>query len=172
MRTVLVLRIFAADTQTTLTKAKLASVPTETYSTSNPYTISTPRDRQLQFEPQTNNRLIGTDGVYTVTLPATTVTNADEEIIRIAAIVKASPDFGGVALTSHHCKPCNCMHPSRHVLVSASNSLPAIPLYSIAIQLQSLRIYCTMSHGTCTMLLKSSLTTGVLRTLQSQLHLT
>jgi hypothetical protein len=55
---------------------------------------------QLQFEPQTNNNLIGTDGVYTVNLPTTTVTNVADGTIRDAAVAKASKDFGGVALTS------------------------------------------------------------------------
>jgi hypothetical protein len=55
---------------------------------------------QLQFEPQTDNNLIGTDGIYTVRLPTTIVTNAADETIRNAAIAKASHDFGGVALNA------------------------------------------------------------------------
>jgi hypothetical protein len=102
IKKVLVLRIVAADAQTTASEAELANkifgASEDVLNLKSLYNQCS--NGQLQFEPQTNNNLIGTDGVYTVNLPTTTVTNVADGTIRDAAVAKASQDFGGVALTS------------------------------------------------------------------------
>ena len=100
VKTVLVLRIEAADAQTTASEAVLANsifgASGDVLNLKSIYNQCS--NGQLQFEPQTNHYLIGTDGVYTVRLPATTVIGAPDDTIREAAITQASQDFGGVAL--------------------------------------------------------------------------
>ena len=102
VKTVLVLRIVASDKQTTATEAELADkifgASGDVINLKSLYNQCS--NGQLQFEPQTNNNLIGTDGVYTVSLPTTVVTNADDSTIRDAAIAKAQQDFGGTALNT------------------------------------------------------------------------
>jgi hypothetical protein len=102
VKTVLVLRIVAQDAQTTGTEADLANkifgASGDVLNLKSLYNQCS--NGQLRFEPQTNNNLIGTDGVYTVSLPTTIVTGASDGTIRDAAVSKASQDFGGVALTS------------------------------------------------------------------------
>jgi Gametolysin peptidase M11 len=102
VRKVLVLRIVASDAQTTATEAELANkifgASGDVINLKSLYNQCS--NGQLQFEPQTNNDLIGTDGVYTVNLPTTVVTDADDSTIKDAALAKASQDFGGVALNT------------------------------------------------------------------------
>jgi hypothetical protein len=102
VKKVLVLRIVASDKQTTATEAELANkifgASGDVLNLKSLYNQCS--NGQLQFEPQTNNNLIGTDGVYTVSLPTTVVTNAADSTIRDAAVAKASQDFGGVALNT------------------------------------------------------------------------
>ena len=102
VKTVLVLRIVASDAQTTATEAELADkifgASGDVLNLKSLYNQCS--NGQLQFEPQTNNDFIGTDGIYTVSLPITIVTNAADETIRNAAVAKASQDFGGVALNT------------------------------------------------------------------------
>ena len=102
VKTVLVLRIEAADAQTTASEAVLANsifgASGDVLNLKSIYNQCS--NGQLQFEPQTNHNLIGTDGVYTVRLPTTTVIGASDDTIRDAAVAQASQDFGGVALNS------------------------------------------------------------------------
>ena len=98
----LVLRIVAQDAQTTGTEADLANkifgASGDVLNLKSLYNQCS--NGQLRFEPQTNNNLIGTDGVYTVSLPTTLVSGASDGTIREAALSKASQDFGGVALNT------------------------------------------------------------------------
>jgi hypothetical protein len=101
VKTVLVLRIVAADSQTTATEVELAN---KIFGASgDQINLKTLYNQcsngQLQFKPQTNN-LIGTDGVYTVTLPNTFVSGASDGDIVDAALAQASTDFGGIALNN------------------------------------------------------------------------
>jgi hypothetical protein len=102
VRKVLVIRIVASDAQTTATEAELANkifgASGDVLNLKSLYNQCS--NGQLQFEPQTTNDLIGTDGVYTVNLPTTVVTNAKDSTIKDAALAKASQDFGGVALNT------------------------------------------------------------------------
>jgi hypothetical protein len=102
VKKVLVLRVVAKDKQTTATEAELANkifgASGDAINLKSLYNQCS--SGQLQFEPQTSNNLIGTDGVYTVSLPNTIVTGADDGTIRDAAVEQASKDFGNVALTS------------------------------------------------------------------------
>ena len=51
-----------------------------------------------QFAPLTTNPTVGTDGVYTVSLPTTVVNGKADNVIRDAAVSKAEAQLG--ALTS------------------------------------------------------------------------
>jgi hypothetical protein len=100
VKKVLVLRVVAQDKQTTATEAQLANkifgASGDAINLKSLYNQCS--SGQLQFEPQTNNALIGTDGVYTVNLPNTIVSGADDGIIREAVLAQAVKDFGNVAL--------------------------------------------------------------------------
>ena len=65
---------------------------------------------ELQFEPLTTNTLVGTDGVYTVSMPTTVITGNPDNPIAIAAVNKAQQDLG-VTLTSIADLVMVCMPP-------------------------------------------------------------
>lgn len=49
---------------------------------------------EMNFNTVIGNQMINSDSVYTVNLPSTTVTGANDDDIRIAAINQATIDFG------------------------------------------------------------------------------
>jgi hypothetical protein len=51
-------------------------------------------DGKLQFQPLRTNSLVGSDGVYTVTLPTTFVSGKNDGTIRDAMVSKATFDLG------------------------------------------------------------------------------
>ncbi|KAI2503879.1 Gametolysin peptidase M11 [Fragilaria crotonensis] len=61
---------------------------------------------QLQFEPTTSNALVGTDGVYTVTLPTTIITGAADNPIAWAAVDKATAELGTLTNFADHVMVC------------------------------------------------------------------
>jgi hypothetical protein len=102
VKKVLVLRVVGANgVQTTASEAELANkifgASGDVLNLKSLYNQCS--NGQLQFEPQQNNA-IGLDGVYTVSLPNTIVTGADEGSIRDAAVAQASADFGDIALSA------------------------------------------------------------------------
>ncbi|KAI2503877.1 Gametolysin peptidase M11 [Fragilaria crotonensis] len=61
---------------------------------------------QLQFEPTTSNALVGTDGVYTVSLPSTIITGAADNPIAWAAVDKATAELGTLTSFADHVMVC------------------------------------------------------------------
>ncbi|KAI2504195.1 Gametolysin peptidase M11 [Fragilaria crotonensis] len=61
---------------------------------------------QPHFEPTTSNALVGTDGVYTVSLPSTTVTGAADNPIAWAAVDKATAELGDLTSIADHVMRC------------------------------------------------------------------
>jgi hypothetical protein len=100
VKKVLVIRVETADATTTASEAELENkifgANGDILNLKSLYNQCS--SGQLRFEPQTNNNLIGTDGVYTVSLPNHNVIGTDNDVIRDAAIDQASVDFGNVAL--------------------------------------------------------------------------
>jgi hypothetical protein len=93
---VLVLRAIASDKTTTATEAELSD---DIFGTSGDViNLKTQyrscSDNQLIFEPLTTNSLVGSDGVYTVNIPTTVVTNAADGDIVDAMVAKATADLG------------------------------------------------------------------------------
>ena len=112
VKKVLVLRIQAADSSTTASETQLsddifgaAGDPVNLKSQYNQCSYS-----QLQFEATTSNALVGSDGVYTVTLPTTNVTGANDNPIAWAAVNKAATELG-TALTNIANHVIVCMPP-------------------------------------------------------------
>ena len=60
---------------------------------------------QLQFEPATSAS-VGSDGVYTVTLPTTNVTSAVDSDIAWAAVNKAAAELGSLTSIANHVIVC------------------------------------------------------------------
>ena len=98
---VVVLRIIAQDKSTTASEAQLTD---DIFGTAgDPLNLKSQFDQcsygQLQFQPTTSVAAIGSDGVYTVRMPTTVVTNQADNPIAWAAVSKAEADLG-VSLTS------------------------------------------------------------------------
>jgi hypothetical protein len=95
-KTVLVIRAVAADSATTASEETLSDDVFGTLgdAVNLKSQYSQCSDGQLQFEPLTTNSLVGTDGVYTVNLPSTFVSGADDEVIYGAMVNQAIADLG------------------------------------------------------------------------------
>jgi hypothetical protein len=95
-KSVLVIRAIAADQSTTASESTLSDDIFGTFG--DPVNLrsqySQCSDGKLQFQPLTTNSLVGSDGVYTVTLPSTFVTGASDGTIRDAMLIKATVDLG------------------------------------------------------------------------------
>jgi hypothetical protein len=95
-KSVLVIRAVAADKETTASESQLSNNIFGTFgdSVTLKSQFSACSDGKLQFKPLTSNKLVGSDGVYTVRLPTTFVTNVTEATIREAILKKAQSDLG------------------------------------------------------------------------------
>jgi hypothetical protein len=96
VRTVLVIRIVARDSQTTATEAQLAD---DVFGADgDDLNLKTGYDQcsygQLQFEPLRTNAKVGSDGVYTVFIPNTTVKGVAVSVIANAAMDQVTNDLG------------------------------------------------------------------------------
>jgi len=93
---VLVIRAVAADRATTASESTLSDDIFGTFG--DPVNLrsqySQCSDGKLQFQPLTTNSKVGSDGVYTVNLPTTFVTGADDDVIRDEMVSKAAADLG------------------------------------------------------------------------------
>lgn len=108
VKRVLVLRIEAADSVTTASESKLADDifgaagdPVNLKSQFNQCSYG-----QLQFEPATSNAIVGSDGVYTVTLPTTKVTGVADHLIASAAVAEAERKLGMLTRIADHIMVC------------------------------------------------------------------
>lgn len=112
VKKVLVLRIEAADKATTASESELSD---DIFGTDGDLLnlksqFNACSYGQLQFEPLTSNGIVGTDGVYTVSLPTTIVTGGDDNAIAWAAVDKAEADLGDL-LTNFADHVVVCMPP-------------------------------------------------------------
>jgi hypothetical protein len=98
IKTVLVLRIEAADKATTASEAQLSDdiFGTDGDSLNLKSQFNECSYGQLQFEPLTSSAVVGSDGVYTVALPNMTVTGAEDNPIAWAAVDKAADELGSL----------------------------------------------------------------------------
>ncbi|KAI2492864.1 Gametolysin peptidase M11 [Fragilaria crotonensis] len=110
--TVLVLRIEAADKATTASESQLSDdiFGTNGDSLNLKSQFNACSYGQLQFEPLTSNGIVGTDAVYTVSLPTTNVTGGNDNAIAWAAVDKAEADLGDL-LTNFADHVVVCMPP-------------------------------------------------------------
>ena len=113
VKKVLVIRIQAADKETTANETQLAD---DIYGAAgDPVNLKSQFNQcsygQLQFDPLTANSLVGSDGVYTVTLPTTNVTGADDNPIAWAAVNKAATELGTSSLKNIANHVIVCMPP-------------------------------------------------------------
>lgn len=96
VRTVLVIRIVAKDSQTTATEAQLADDVFGTYG--DDWNLKSGYDQcsygQLKFEPLTTHAKVGPDGVYTVSIPNTVVSGIADSVIADAALDQVTKDLG------------------------------------------------------------------------------
>ena len=94
-RKVLVLRIVASDKTTNATEAELSNKVFggggDVLNLKSQFNRCS--NGQVQFEPMTSNTIVGPDGVYTVNLPSTIVTDSSDVVIRDAAVDKATRDL-------------------------------------------------------------------------------
>ncbi|KAI2488977.1 Gametolysin peptidase M11 [Fragilaria crotonensis] len=108
VKKVLVLRIQAADASTTASETQLADdvfgAAGDVFNLKSQYNQCS--YGQLQFEPTTSNALVGTDGVYTVTLPTTIITGAADNPIAWAAVDKATAELGTLTNFADHVMVC------------------------------------------------------------------
>lgn len=108
VKKVLVIRAVASDKSTTASEAQLSDDIFGT--TGDPINLKSQyqacSDGKLVFEPVTTNALVGTDGVYTVTLPTTNVTGASDSVIRTAMINKATADLGSLTSIANYVMLC------------------------------------------------------------------
>jgi hypothetical protein len=95
-KTVLVIRAVAYDSATTASEEALADDIFGTYgdivNLKTQYNQCS--DGQLQFEPVSTNSMVGTDGVYTVSLPNTMIYGASDSAIKDEMINQATVDLG------------------------------------------------------------------------------
>jgi hypothetical protein len=95
-KTVLVIRAIASDKSTTASESELSDDIFGTFGDAvnlkSQYALCS--DGKLQFQPLTTNSLVGTDGVYTISLPTTAISGIDHNVIRDAMTAKAASDLG------------------------------------------------------------------------------
>jgi hypothetical protein len=96
VRTVLVIRIIARDAWTTATEEELAD---DIFGTNGDvWNLKTGFDQcsygQLKFEPLTTNTKVGPDGVYTVSIPNTSVKGVSDSRVVNAAQSQVQTDLG------------------------------------------------------------------------------
>jgi hypothetical protein len=108
VKKVLVLRVEAADSATTASESQLAD---DIFGAAgDPVNLKSQYNRcsygQLQFEPATSNSNVGSDGVYTVTLPATQVTGADEFVLVDDVINEATRNLGTLTSFADYVMVC------------------------------------------------------------------
>ena len=108
VKKVLVLRIQAADASTTASETQLADdvfgAAGDVFNLKSQYNQCS--YGQLQFDKATSNALVGTDGVYTVTLPTTIITGAADNPIAWAAVNKATAELGTLTNFADHVMVC------------------------------------------------------------------
>jgi hypothetical protein len=108
VKKVLVLRIEASDKSTTASETQLADdvfgAAGDVLNLKSQYNQCS--YGQLQFEPVTSNAIIGSDGVYTVSLPTTVVTGAADNPIAWAAVNKAQAELGTLTNIANHVMVC------------------------------------------------------------------
>ena len=108
VKKVLVLRIQAADAVTTASETQLADdvfgAAGDVLNLKSQFNQCS--YGQLQFEPTTSNAIVGTEGVYTVTLPTTIVTGAADNPIAWAAVDQATADLGTLTNFADHVMVC------------------------------------------------------------------
>jgi hypothetical protein len=100
-KTVLVIRAIASDRSTTSSESVLSD---DIFGTSGDAVnlksqYAECSDGKLQFQPLTTNALVGTDGVYTISLPTTVIAGSTYQTIEDAMKTKAASDLGA-SLTS------------------------------------------------------------------------
>ena len=92
----LVIRANASDSSTTATESQLSDdlfgTSGDTMNIKSQFALCS--DGNLLFEPLTTNSLVGTDGVYTISLPNTTVNGISDGIIKDAMTNQAAKDLG------------------------------------------------------------------------------
>ncbi|KAI2492997.1 Gametolysin peptidase M11 [Fragilaria crotonensis] len=95
-RSVLVIRIIAKDSATPATESELADdifgASGDKYNLKS--AISQCSGGQLRFEPITNITGVGTDGVYTVSIPSVIVNGNNDGVVSNAALDQAAKDLG------------------------------------------------------------------------------
>ena len=98
IKTVLVLRIEAADKATTASEAQLSDdiFGTDGDSLNLKSQFNECSYGQLQFEPLTSSAVVGSDGVYTVALPNVTMAGETDNPIAWAAVDKATDELGSL----------------------------------------------------------------------------
>jgi hypothetical protein len=105
---VLVLRVVAQDTSTTATETQLADdifgASGDVVNLQSQYKACS--YDQLQFNAVISNTEVGSDGVYTVFLPATAITGASDSAIRIAAVDEATANLGTLTNVADHVMVC------------------------------------------------------------------
>lgn len=109
VRKVLVIRIVAQDAQTTATESQLANkifgANGDALNLKSVYDKCS--DGAMIMQPVSGNSMIGTDGVYTVSLPTTVVAGSDASDIVAAAIAKATSTLGKApSLLANHVMFC------------------------------------------------------------------
>ncbi|KAI2489233.1 hypothetical protein MHU86_25350 [Fragilaria crotonensis] len=108
VKRVLVLRIQAADASTTASESQLEDdvfgAAGDVLNLKSQYNQCS--YGQLQFEPTTSNTIVGTDGVYTVSLPSTFVSGAADNPIAWAAVNKATRELGTLTKFADHVIVC------------------------------------------------------------------
>jgi hypothetical protein len=98
VKKVLVLRIEAADSATTASEMQLAD---DIFGAAgDPVNLKSQFNRcsygQFQLEPAISNSIVGSDGVYTVTLPDTKVIGVDKEMVVSDALNEAAKELGSL----------------------------------------------------------------------------
>jgi hypothetical protein len=105
---VLVIRAVAADSSTTASESTLSDdifgTLGDAVNLKSQY--SSCSNGKLLFEPLTTNSLVGTDGVYTVSLPTTFVSGASDGTIREAMVNKATADLGTLTSIADYVMLC------------------------------------------------------------------
>lgn len=96
IKRVLVIRAVAADAETTASESELSDVIFGTHgdevNLKSQYSACS--DGKLQFEPLTSNKLVGSDGVYTVNVPDIFVSEAKDSNVQDAIVKQAQYDLG------------------------------------------------------------------------------
>jgi hypothetical protein len=95
-KTVLVIRATASDRSTTASESVLSDdifgTSGDVFNLKSQYAQCS--DGKLQFQPLTTNPLVGVDGVYTINLPTTVITNNSTKTIENVMTAKAVSDLG------------------------------------------------------------------------------